>query len=200
MRCTEEKVKRTMPGKLEGKKIAILCGDGVELLELTEPRKALDEAGAQTILISPEGGTIKAWDMVNWGPELKADVSLAEAATMAERGEFDALHLPGGPLNSDVLRENSFAVFFIKQFFFKQNKAVSVLCHAPWMLVEADVLKGRTVTSMPTIATDTRNAGAIWVNHAVVLDGNLITGRHPGDTHEFNPQMIDLFATWKQDQ
>lgn len=189
-----------MSGKLEGKKIAIICGTGVELLELTEPRKALDEAGAETVLIAPEAGKIKAWDMVNWGSEFSVDMSLAEAAPMAERGEFDALHLPGGPLNADVLRENNFAIFFIKEFFFKQNKPVSVLCHAPWLLVEADVLRGRTVTSYPAIASDLRNAGATWVNRAVVQEGNLVTGRHPGDTPEFNPAMIDLFATWKDAQ
>lgn len=181
---------------LEGKKVAIICGNGVEMLELTEPRKALDDAGAETVLIAPAAGKIKAWNMVNWGAEFAVDMSLAEAAPIAERGEFDALHLPGGPLNSDVLRADNFAVFFISEFFLKVNKPVSVLCHAPWMLVEADVLKGRTVTSYPAIASDLRNAGAIWVNKAVVRDGNLVTGRHPADTPEFNPEMIDLFATW----
>ncbi len=185
-----------MPGVLDGKTVAILCGDGVELLELTEPRKALDDAGAKTVLIGPSSAPIKAWDMVNWSREFPVDMSLAEAAEAAERGEFDALHLPGGPLNSDVLRENSFATFFIKEFFFKVNKPVSVLCHAPWMLVEADVLAGRQMTSMPTIATDVRNAGAVWVNKAVVRDGNVVSGRHPADTHEFNPVMVNLFATW----
>ncbi len=138
--------------------------------------------------------------MVNWSAELPVDMSLAEAAPVAERGEFDALHLPGGPLNADVLRADNFAIFFIKEFFFKQNKPVSVLCHAQWLLVEADVLRGRTVTSYPAIASDLRNAGATWVNQAAVRDGNLVTGRHPADTPEFNPVMIDLFATWNPAQ
>ena len=187
-----------MPGRLEGKKIAIVCTHGFEKLEMTEPRQALEEAGAETVLIAPGAGKIKAWDMVNWGDEYPVDMSMAEAAPIAEKGEFDALHLPGGPLNSDVLRSDDFAVFFIKEFFFKVNKPVAALCHAQWMLVEADVLKGRTVTSYPAIATDLRNAGAIWVNKSVVRDGNLVTGRQPADTPEFNPEMIDLFATWKQ--
>ena len=187
-----------MPGRLEGKKIAIVCTHGFEKLEMTEPRQALEEAGASTVLIAPGAGKIKAWDMVNWSDEYPVDMAMAEAAPLAEKGEFDALHLPGGPLNSDVLRSDDFAVFFIKEFFFKHNKPVAALCHAQWMLVEADVLKGRTVTSYPAIATDLRNAGAVWVNKSVVRDGNLVTGRQPADTPEFNPEMIDLFATWKQ--
>lgn len=187
-----------MSETLQGKKIAIICTTGFELLELTEPRKALEEAGAETVLIAPAAGQIKAWDMVNWSTDFPVDMSLAEAAPLAERGEFDALHLPGGPLNSEILRADDFAVFFIKEFFFKVNKPVAALCHATWMLVEADVLRGRTVTSYPAIATDLRNAGAIWVNKAVVHDGNLVTGRHPADTPEFNPAMVDLFATWNQ--
>lgn len=187
-----------MVGRLEGKKIAILCTHGFELLELTEPRQALDDAGAKTVLIAPAAGKIKAWDMVNWSDEFPVDMSLIEAAPMAERGEFDALHLPGGPLNSDVLRADDFAVFFVKEFFFKVNKPVSALCHAPWILVEADVLQGRTVTCFPTIASDLRNAGATWINKAVVSEGNLVTGRSPADTPEFNPKMVDLFASWNQ--
>lgn len=187
-----------MSNRLEGKTVAILCGSGVELLELTEPRKALQEAGAKTVLINPDGpAPIKAWNVDQWSDEITPDMGLQpEATTAAERGTFDALHLPGGPLNADVLRGNAFAIFWIKEFFFKQHKPVSVLCHAPWLLVEADVLKGKKVTSYPVIATDLRNAGATWINAAAVRDGNLLTGRHPADTPEFNQEMIDLFATW----
>jgi len=182
---------------LEGMTVAILCGTGVEKLELTEPRAALDKAGAKTVLIAPAAGKIKAWDMVNWAEEFPVDMALAEAAPHAERGMFDALHLPGGPLNADVLRADAFAIFFIKEFFFKRGKPVSCLCHAPWLLVEADVLRGRTVTSYPVIATDLRNAGATWVNGTAVRDGNLLTGRHPADTPEFNPAMVTMFAEAK---
>jgi len=132
--------------------------------------------------------------MVQWAEEFPVDIALAEAAVQAEKGTFDGLHLPGGPLNSDALRGDAFAIFFIKEFFFKRGKPVSCMCHAPWLLAEADVLRGRTVTSFPVIATDLRNAGAIWVNSAAVRDGNLVTGRHPADTPEFNQAMIALFA------
>lgn len=175
---------------LDGKRIAILCTHGVELLELTEPRQALVEAGAETFLIAPSAGKIKAWNMTEWDREFDVDLPLAVAAHQ----EFDGLHLPGGPLNADVLRGDAFAIFFIKEFFFKRQKPVSVLCHAPWLLAEADVLRGRTVTSFPVIATDLRNAGATWVNAAAVRDGLLLTGRHPADTPEFNRAMVTLFA------
>lgn len=183
-----------MTKTLEGKTIAILCGTGFEKLELTEPRAALEAAGAKTVLIAPAASPIKAWDMVNWAEEFPVDMALAEAAVHAEKGMFDGLHLPGGPLNADVLRGDAFAVFFIREFFFKAGKPVSALCHAPWLLVEADVLRGRTVTSFPIIATDLRNAGAIWVNGAAVRDGNLLTGRSPADTPEFNAAMVAMFA------
>ncbi len=183
-----------MTKTLEGKTIAILCGTGFEKLELTEPRAALDAAGAKTVLIAPTASPIKAWDMVNWAEEFPVDMALAEAAVHAEKGMFDGLHLPGGPLNADVLRGDAFAVFFIREFFFKAGKPVSALCHAPWLLVEADVLRGRTVTSFPVIATDLRNAGAVWVNGAAVRDGNLLTGRSPADTPEFNAAMVAMFA------
>ena len=186
-----------MTKPLEGMTVAILCGTGVEKLELTEPRAALDAAGAKTVLIGPAASPIKAWNMVNWAEEFPVDMALAEAAPLAEKGAFDALHLPGGPLNADVLRADAFAIYFIKEFFFKTGKPVSCLCHAPWLLVEADVLRGRTVTSYPVIATDLRNAGATWVNGAAVRDGNLLTGRHPADTPEFNSAMIAMFAEAK---
>ena len=186
-----------MQDRLKGKTVAILCTDGVEMLELTNPRQALEAAGAKTVLIAPHGGAIKAWEQTNWGPEFKVDMATTEAKDAAEKGEFDALHLPGGPLNADVLRSDDFSVYFIREYFFKQNKPVSVLCHAPWLLAEADVARGRVMTSYPCIATDLRNAGAIWINKAAVRDGNLVTGRHPADTPEFNREMIDLFATWQ---
>jgi len=184
-----------MAGRIEGKRIAILCTHGVELLELIEPRQALEDAGAKTVLIAPAAGKIRAWNMTEWDREFDVDMPLTEASHQ----EFDALHLPGGPLNAEILRADDFAVFFVNEFFFKRNKPVSALCHAPWILVEADLLRGRKVTSYPAIATDLQNAGAHWLNHAVVVDGNLVTGRHPADTPEFNPAMIELFATYKGD-
>lgn len=176
---------------LAGKRIAILCTHGVELLELTEPRQALTAAGAETFLIAPGAGRNCSWNMTEWDREFDVDIPLAVAAHQ----EFDALHLPGGPLNADVLRGDDFAVFFIKEFFFKRDKPVSVLCHAPWLLAEADVLRGRRLTSFPVIKTDLMNAGAEWVNRSVVVDGNLVSGRSPADTPEFNPEMVKLFAS-----
>lgn len=186
-----------MSGELSGKTVAILCGAGVEKLELVEPRAALDAAGATTVLISPAESPITSWNMVAWDESFVPDITLEpEGAQAADRGEYDALLLPGGPLNSDILRANDYAIFWVKQFFLKQNKPVAVLCHAPWMLVEADVLRGRRLTGFPAISTDITNAGGTFIDAAVVRDGNLVTCRHPGDTAQFNPEMVDLFATW----
>ena len=178
---------------IKGKKVAILCTHGVELLELTEPMEGLKEAGAETTLIGLDDAPIKAWNMTAWDRSFKPDTVLAEAAHQ----EWDALFLPGGPLNADVLRSTDLAVFFTKEYFFKRDKPVGVLCHAPWMLVEADVLHGRTVTSFAAIASDLRNAGATWVNRSAVVDGNLVTGRHPADTPEFVSMMVDLFGNYQ---
>ena len=175
--------------KLTGKRVAILATDGVEQVELTEPRKALDEAGAKTTLVSPKSGKIKGWQHDHWGEELKVDVALESA----NADTFDALLLPGGVMNPDQLRMNKQAVQFVRSFF-ESGKPVAAICHAPWMLVEADVVSGRSVTSWPSLQTDLRNAGADWVNREVVTDQGLVTSRKPDDIPAFNRKMIEEFA------
>ncbi len=175
--------------KLTGKRVAILATDGVEQVELTEPRKALDEAGAKTTLVSPKSGKIKGWQHDHWGEELKVDLALESANADA----FDALLLPGGVMNPDQLRMNKQAVQFVRSFF-DAGKPVAAICHAPWMLVEADVVSGRSVTSWPSLQTDLRNAGADWVDREVVTDQGLVTSRKPDDIPAFNRKMIEEFA------
>ena len=175
-----------MANKLNGKRVAILATDGVEQVELTEPRKALEEAGARPELVSPKKGKIKAWQHDHWGDELKVDRQLDDVR--AE--DYDALLLPGGVLNPDELRTNETAVEFVRSFF-HAGKPVAAICHGPWLLVEADVIRGRTVTSWPSIRTDLRNAGAEWVDREVVVDQGLVTSRKPDDIPAFNRKMIE---------
>ena len=175
--------------KLNGKRVAILATDGVEQIELTEPRKALDEAGASTQIVSPKRGKIKGWQHDQWGDEIKVDISLDDARA----DDFDALMLPGGVKNPDQLRMNEKAVQFVRSFF-AAGKPVAAICHAPWMLVEADVARGRTVTSWPSLRTDLRNAGADWVDREVVTDKGLVTSRKPDDIPAFNRKMIEEIA------
>ena len=178
-----------MPQNLKGKKIAILAAQGFEQSELLKPRQALDEAGAETVVISPTPGKIKGWAMKEWGDEVKVDVPLDSA----NPDDFDALHLPGGVMNPDHLRMNPKAVAFVKSFV-QSGKPVAAICHAPWMLIEADAVRGRTLTSWPSVRTDLRNAGANWVDQEVVRDQNLVTSRKPDDIPAYNRAIIALFA------
>jgi protease I len=175
--------------QLQGKRIAIVATDGVEQVELTEPKKALDEAGAQTVVISPKPRTIKGWQHDHWGDEIPVDRPLESAR--AE--DFDALMLPGGVINADTLRMDQTAVQFVRRFF-EAGKPVAAICHAPWMLVEADVVRGRTLTSWPSLRTDLRNAGGDWVDREVVTDQGMVTSRKPDDIPAFNRKMIEEFA------
>ncbi|HEX6535255.1 MAG TPA: type 1 glutamine amidotransferase domain-containing protein [Gemmatimonadaceae bacterium] len=175
--------------KLDGKRVAILATDGVEEVELTEPRRALDAAGANTTLVSPKHDTLKAWQHDHWGDEITVDMPLEKARA----DDFDALLLPGGVMNPDHLRMNEKAVQFVTDFF-RAGKPVAAICHGPWMLVEADVVKGRTVTSWPSLQTDLRNAGADWVDREVVTDEGLVTSRNPRDIPAFNRKMVEEFA------
>ncbi|HEU4996758.1 MAG TPA: type 1 glutamine amidotransferase domain-containing protein [Gemmatimonadaceae bacterium] len=175
-------------GKLNGKRVAVLATDGVEESELTEPRKALDDAGAITQLVSPKDGVIRSWQNGNWSREHKVDVSLAEVGY-----NYDALLLPGGVMNPDRLRMDPRAVGFVRSFF-EQGKPVAAICHGPWLLVEADVVRGRTVTSWPSIKTDLKNAGADWVDREVIADEGLVTSRKPADIPAFSSKMIEEFA------
>ena len=178
---------------LRGKRIAILATQGVEQVELTSPRKALERAGAVVELISPhklmKGGRIKAWNLTDWGDSFKVDVTLSNARVSS----YDGLHLPGGVMNPDYLRMDSDAVEFVRHFF-EAGKPVSAICHGPWMLIEAQVVSGRTLTSWPSLKTDLRNAGANWVTEECVEDRGLVTSRGPHDLRVFNKRMVDLFS------
>ena len=175
--------------ELQGKRVAILATDGVEQVELTEPRKALDDAGADTVVVSPKSGKIKGWQHDHWGDEIPVD----EELDTARADDFDALMLPGGVMNPDRLRLNERAVQFVRRFF-ELGKPVAAICHAPWMLVEAGVVKGKTVTSWPSLRTDIENAGGDWVDREVVTDEGLVTSRKPEDIPAFNRKMLEEFA------
>lgn len=174
---------------LQGKKVAILATDGFEQSELLEPRKALDEAGATTKVVSPGDKKIKGWDHKNWGKEVSVDVPLDSA----KADDFDALLLPGGVMNPDQLRMNPKAVKFVKHFT-DAGKPVAAICHGPWTLLEAGAVRGKTLTSWPSLKTDLKNAGATWVDKEVVSDHGIVTSRKPDDIPAFNREMIRLFG------
>ena len=178
-----------MEQKLQGKKVAILLTDGFEQVELTEPQQALIDAGAETKIISPKEGQVKGWDHTDWGDSFAVDVPLSE--TNPE--DYDALLLPGGVMNPDNLRMDKDAVAFVEHFF-EASKPVAAICHAPIMLIEADVVEGRKLTSLPSLQTDLRNAGAEWVDEEVVTDNGLVTSRKPDDIPAFNKKMIEEIA------
>lgn len=174
---------------LQGKKVAILVADGFEQVELLEPKKALDEAGAKTEVVSPAQGKVKGWNFKEWGKEVPVDVPL----DCAKPENYDALLLPGGVMNPDHLRMNPKAVEFVRQFV-QSDKPIAAICHGPWTLIEASAVRGRTLTSWPSLKTDLRNAGANWVDQDSVRDGHLVTSRKPDDIPAFNREMIQLFA------
>lgn len=174
---------------LKGLKVAILVTDGFEEVELTEPRKALDAAGAQTQIVSPKPSKVRSWRFTEWGEDFPVDVPLARAQAQ----DFDALELPGGVMNPDNLRMQPPAVEFVRAFF-DQKKPVAVICHGPWTVIEADAARGRRIASWPSLKTDLRNAGAEWVDQEAVVDGNLVSSRKPDDIPAFNQAMIDVFS------
>ena len=174
---------------LKGKRVAILATDGFEQAELTEPRKALDNAGAKTVVIAPKPGSIRGWRFKEWGDEVTVDLMLDKA----KPEEFDALVLPGGVINPDRLRMEPKAVAFVKSFF-ESDKPVAAICHGPIMLIEANMLRGRHVTSWPSLQTDVRNAGGEWVDEEVVVDDGIVTSRKPDDIPAFNKKMIEEFC------
>ncbi|MGC2475819.1 MAG: type 1 glutamine amidotransferase domain-containing protein [Candidatus Sulfotelmatobacter sp.] len=182
-------------GNLQGKRIAILATDGFEQVELLEPRKALDEAGAQTQVVSPKEGKIKGWNTKDWGKEVQVDIPLKSA----KPEEFDALLLPGGVMNPDHLRMDPQAVEFVKHFT-DAGKPVAAICHGPWTLIEAGAVRGKTMTSWPSLKTDLRNAGANWVDKEVVADGTIVTSRKPDDIPAFNREMIRVFGQESRQQ
>lgn len=174
---------------LNGKKIAILATDGFEESELLEPRNALEKAGAEVLIVSQKTGSIKAWAKSDWGGKIEVDLALADT----DADEFDALMLPGGVMNPDRLRMDRDAVSFIRDFA-DADKPIAAICHAPWLLIEADLVEGKTVTSWGSVHTDLVNAGAHWVDQETVLDGLILTSRKPQDLPAFNREMIALFA------
>jgi protease I len=178
-----------MSNELKGKRVAILITDGFEQVEMTKPRQALDDAGANTEIVSPARGQVQGWNHDEKADKFKVDVDL----NSARADNYDALLLPGGVMNPDQLRMIHKAVEFVKNFF-TAGKPVAAICHGPWLLVEADVLRGRTVTSWPSVKTDLRNAGAKWVDQEVVSDNGLVTSRKPDDIPAFNKKMIEEFG------
>jgi protease I len=182
-------------GKLDNKKIAFLQTDGVEQVELDEPLEGIREAGAKTTLVTIDALKFQAFKHLD-----KADVYTADLlASDAKAEDFDGLVLPGGVANPDFLRVDEDAVRFVREFF-EQSKPVAAICHGPWTLVEADVLKGRTVTSWPSLRTDIRNAGGTWVDEEVHVDEGLVTSRNPGDIPAFTEKAIEEFCEGEHEE
>jgi len=178
--------------KLQGKRVAFLATDMVEQVELTEPWKAVEQAGGTPELISLEEGEIQGFNHYDKGDTFKVDKTVEEASA----SDYDALVLPGGVGNPDTLRGDENAVAFVREFF-EQAKPVGAICHGPWMLVEAGVVRGRKVTSWPTLQTDIRNAGGEWVDDEVVVDQGLVTSRKPDDLPAFNDKIVEEFCEGK---
>jgi deglycase len=183
-----------MAGKLDGKTIAFLATEGVEQVELTEPWKAVEEAGGRPELISLEEGEVQAFNHLDKGDTFRADRAVADADASA----YDGLVLPGGVANPDFLRADENAVAFVRAFF-DQAKPVAAICHGPWTLVEADVLRGRTITSWPSLKTDIRNAGGTWVDEEVHVDQGLVSSRKPDDLPAFCAKLVEEFCEGKHE-
>lgn len=198
-----ERIEKNVPGKetsmaqqeLKGQRVAALLTDGVEQVELTEPMKALQEAGAEVKIVALKSGKVKAWDFDHWGEEFDVDLTIDHA----NPNDFQALLLPGGVMNPDTLRMNEKAVQFVRQMV-RSGKPVASICHGPWMLVEADVVEGRTLTSYPSLQTDIRNAGGKWVDQEVVVDQGIVTSRNPNDLPAFIRKMIEEFREGDHDR
>jgi protease I len=174
---------------LRNRRIAILATDGFEQSELMEPKQRLEAAGAKVDVVSPKPGKIRGWKMKDWGDEVVVDVTLDQAKVE----DYDGLVLPGGQINPDKLRIEPKAVAFVKGFA-AAHKTIGAICHGPWMLVEADLVRGHKVTSWPSLRTDLKNAGARWDDQQVIVDGGLITSRNPDDIPAFSEKLIEAFA------
>lgn len=181
--------------QLSGKKIAILATHGFEQAELEIPRDRLKAAGATVEVLSPEGGEIKGWDKKDWGRPVKVDKTLDQVSA----DEYDAIVLPGGQINPDLLRVEDKALSFIKDIF-NQKKVVAAVCHAPWLLIETGIVKGRKVTSYKSIKTDVINAGGKWEDSQVVVDNGVITSRNPGDLEAFSAKIVEEICEGKHTQ
>jgi protease I len=184
-----------MAGELNGMRVAVVATDGVEQVELERPWQALEEAGAEPELVSLDSGSITAFNHIDKGDAKNVDAVVGSA----DPDEYAALVLPGGVINGDFVRADADAVAFVKAFF-DAGKPVAAICHAPWVLAEADVVRGRRMTSWPSLRTDLRNAGATWVDEEVVVHGNLVTSRKPDDLDAFTAAMVELFAEPPSDE
>ena len=184
-----------MPRALEGKRVAILATDGVEQVELVDVRKALDDAGAETVLVSPKADSIQAVSHHEKGSRIPVDMILADAKPT----EFAALYLPGGVANPDALRMDKKAVQLVREFM-AADKPVAAICHGAWLLVEADAVAGRKLTSWPSLRTDIQNAGGEWVDEPVCVDGDLITSRKPEDIPAFTKRILSEFSSQISDR
>ncbi len=179
-----------MADELKGKKIAFLVAqEGVEEVELTEPWKAIEEAGGEPVLIAPDEGKVQSFQHLDKSATYDVDETLADA----DPAEFDGVVLPGGVANPDQLRTEPDAIEFLREIF-SAGKPVGVICHGPWTLVEADLVRGRTLTSWPSLRTDIRNAGGEWVDEEVVVDEGLVSSRKPDDLPAFNAKIVEEFA------
>ncbi len=181
--------------RIEEARIAILATDGYERSELQKPLEELRAKGARVEVVSPEGGEIRSWDHKDWGDSVAVDRDLADAAVE----DFDALVLPGGQINPDVLRANGEAVEFVKRFV-ESGKVVAAICHGPWLLVEADAVRGRAVTSYASIRTDMANAGGIWEDSPVVTDQGIVTSRRPDDLPAFIDKIVEEIEEGRHDR
>jgi protease I len=184
-----------MAESLSGKRIAILATKGVEQVELEQPRDAVEAAGAETDLVSPETGEVQAHQHLENGDTFKVD----RAASDASASDYDGLILPGGVANPDFLRQDEDAVRFTREFL-EAGKPVGVICHGPWTLIEADVVRGKTITSYPSLQTDLRNAGADWVDQEVVVDNGLVSSRRPDDLPAFCDKIVEEFAEGRHEE
>jgi protease I len=178
-----------MKHELLNKRVALLAADGFEQVELTKPKEALEEAGANVSIVSPGANQIQGMHHAEKGDAFDVDIPLENA----DPAEFDALMIPGGLMNPDTLRSTPKALEFVRAFF-RTGKPVAAICHAPWVLIDAGVVRGRRLTSWPAIQTDVKNAGATWVDEEVVVDNGLVTSRKPDDIPAFNRKMIEEFA------
>jgi protease I len=184
-----------MANELQGKRVAFLFTEGIEQVELTEPLEAARKAGADVDLVSLETGGVQMFNHLDKGDSIEADRSVADA----DPSDYDGLVLPGGVANPDALRTDSDAVGFVRGFF-EQDKPVAVICHGPWTLIEADVVRGRTLTSWPSLQTDLRNAGATWVDEEVHVDNGLVTSRNPDDLPAFCAKLVEEIAEGRHEQ
>jgi protease I len=184
-----------LAGELNNTRVAALVDNGFEQSELLEPKKALEAAGARVDVVSPQPGKVKGWQHTNWGQDVTVDVALDSASP----DNYDALLLPGGVMNPDKLRANAKAVQFVRAFV-NSGRPIAAICHGPWTLIEAGAVKGRKMTSWPSLQSDLKNAGANWVDQEVVTDNGLVTSRKPDDIPAFNKKMIEEFAEGRHDR